>query len=287
MSDIIHMVIPTYKRATERQQHTLRNIPEYLRPHTSLVVRQDQVEDYQPIADKFGCKLMKLPEGSSGIAQARKQIAEALEGTRYWVLDDDLQFRCVEWEENPENGKPYTESIPATEAQMRRAITEINAFMDLGFTFGSCHVSNIPPNEKGYDVCSRIWTNVFYSEKLPVYNLDWGDAHEMMPEDFHVALQLYIMGHPSIIFHKMRVSPVGSTNADGGCAEYRNIENHNAGQQLLADLYPDFVKVYEKVQTAGAWKGIPKKALRVRWKDAFKSSGVELPKLPEWAVGRV
>ena len=284
-NDIIHMVIPTYKRATVSQQKTLRSIPEYLHPHTTLVVRQEQVEDYQHIADKYGCKIHALPHGSEGIAQARRQVAEWLEGTRYWVLDDDLTFRCIEWEYNEEKDRPYTETIPATADQIRTAVIEVNRFMDEGFTFGAGQVANTPPSEKGYDICSRIWTNVFYSEKLPVHDIDWGEDHVMFPEDFHVALQLLKSGHSSIILQKMRLSPA-ATNAAGGCADYRTIENHNQGQQMLADMHPEVVKVYEKIQSAGPWKGIPKKALRIRWKDAYKLSGKQLPKLPSWAKGK-
>jgi hypothetical protein len=285
--DTIDIIIPTYNRATDSQQITLRKLPEYLRPHTFLVVRQEQVADYQPIADEYGCQIHALPEGSSGIAQARKQIAEWREGTRYWVVEDDITFRCVEWTPNPEKGTPYTESIPATEAQFRTAITEIHKFMDEGFTFGASHVANIPPKESGYDVCSRIWTNVFYSENLPVHDLDWGDSYGIMPEDFHVALQLYKAGHASIILHKFRSSPTSATNAPGGCSDYRTMESHNAGQQHLSDLHPTHVKVYEKIQTAGPWKNIPKKALRVQWKKAFQSSGKTLPEVPSWAKGNL
>jgi hypothetical protein len=247
------------------------------------VVREEQFDDYKPIAMKYGCKILRLPEGSSGIAQARRQIAEHKRGERYWVIDDDISFRCVVWDGSP--GRGYTNHTHASEDQYREAISEIHRFMDEGFVSGGAQAGITPPDPAGYCVCSRVFTNMFFSENFPVDEVSWGEEWEVMPEDFHVMLQLLEMGLPSIILGKFRANIPG-TNDPGGLADYRTIENHNVGQEALAELHPDFVTVYEKTQLSGPWKGLPKKALRIQWKKAFQSSGKPLPTLPEWATGK-
>ena len=104
-----------------------------------------------------------------------------------------------------------------------------------------------------------------------LFRSDFGEDYVLMPEDFYVTLQLLTNGYQNVIFNHARVNP-SATNAKGGCETYRTIENHNRGQEILAEKFPDFVEVYEKEQTTGPWKGMKKKALKIKWKQAYESS---------------
>ena len=69
----------------------------------------------------------------------------------------------------------------------------------------------------------------------------------------------------------------GSSNAPGGCSNYRTPELMTKAAHMLHDFHPDFVKVVEKSTKTG-WEGMKTRTdVRMQWRKAFASSGAPLP----------
>ena len=93
-------------------------------------------------------------------------------------------------------------------------------------------------------------------------------------------LQLLTEGIPNIIFMRHRVN-CSETNSDGGCSIYRTVDFHNDSQKIFHALWPDYVKLKEKVVPSGPWKGQTKINVEVAWKKAFNDGCVKLAKNEE------
>ena len=256
---MINFVIPTLGRCDN--QITLSNIPASLRKQVTLVVQE---HEYDYMLNKYGNEshVWKLPSGTKGIAWTRKHISDHWKGKRIFVMDDDLKFMKLNKE---------LKAKEATEEQFHEMVSQVEKFMDDEFVHGSLQTNNTPPSEIPYSYNSRMYTNVFYSDKFDPDMVDWGTDYEMMPEDFHVNLQLLISGYQNVVFNHFRVN-TAATSTKGGCETYRTLEVHNRSQEILAEIYPEFVEVYEKEQKTGPWKGLNKKAVKIKWKKAYESS---------------
>jgi hypothetical protein len=259
----MQIIIPTLARCDT--QITLANLPEHWQKHTTLVVQE---HEYAYMKNKYSafCSVWCLPPNTKGIAWTRKHIAKQWHGERIFVMDDDLKF--VQLKQNSD-GK-YVGQCP-TRQEFDEAFAAVEKHMDAGIVHGGFAVNNTPPADEPFNYSSRVYTNAFFSEKFPGDEISFGEEYELMPEDFFVTLQLLTRGFQNVCFNHFRVNP-SATNSKGGCAEYRNIDNHNRGQEILAEKFPDFVTVTSKVQKSGPWAGKEKKALSIQWKKAYESS---------------
>lgn len=257
---MLEIIIPTLGR--QDSQITLNNLPEKWQKATTLVVQE---HEYDEMVDKYGdvCSVWKLPAETKGISWTRKHIADNWKGKRIFVMDDDLKFVQLQ-----HNGEKMV-GANATEENFDFAMSEVERLMDEGIVHGGFGVNNTPPSENPYNYNSRVWTNMFFSDEVP--EVDFGTEYELLPEDFYVTLQLLTKGYENVCFNHFRVNP-SATNAKGGCETFRTIENHNRGQEILAEKFPEFVTVTSKTQTSGPWAGKEKKALSVKWKKAYESS---------------
>lgn len=253
-------VIPTLGRVDK--QITLKNIPEKYHANTYLVVQE---HEYDEMVEKYPtANVWKLPSGTEGLALTRAIIAQQWEGERYFCLDDDLKFVRL----NPETLKANRE---ITEQDFDDMIRMVEEKMDEGYVHGGLAVNNTPPSPEPFNYCSRIYTNVFYSEKLPVSEVTWYVDKKQCAQDFYVNLQLLTKGYQNVVFNHFRVD-TAATNAKGGVETYRTIEWNNKWQDFIAESFPQFAETYEKVQASGPWAGKVKKALRIKWKKAYESS---------------
>lgn len=259
---MIEIVIPTLGRINN--QITLNSLPEAYKNKTTLVVQE---HEYDETLQKYGniCSVWKLPPGTKGISWTRKHIANKWNGKRIFVMDDDLKFVQLK-----NNGEKMVSS-PATDDEFEKMMSEVERHMDDGIIHGGLGVNNTPPVLTPYNYNCRVYTNMFFSEDFPSDEIDFGTDYELMPEDFYITLQLLTSGNQNVVFNHFRVNP-SATNAKGGCETFRTIENHNRGQEILAQKFPDFVKVTSKIQSSGPWAGLEKKALSIKWKKAFESS---------------
>jgi len=108
--------------------------------------------------------------------------------------------------------------------------------------------------------------------RVLAYNLDFFDGIELgrvkVMEDFDVNLQLLKKGLPSKISYYYAQGQ-GSSNAAGGCSEWRTLEVQSQGAERLKELHPEVVEVVEK-ETKTAWGGGTRKDVKVQWKRALK-----------------
>lgn len=262
MTHQLEIIIPTLGRL--HQQKTLLALPAPWRARTTLVVQEHEFSEASALAVGHGARAWCLPPGTKGIAWTRKHIAEHWRGKRVFVMDDDLKFVQI----TRGDGGKLVGRAPV-ERDFTRAFAEVERFMDMGIMHGGFSTHTTPPVDAPHTFNTRIWTNVFYSERFPVDTIDFGTDYELMPEDFYVTLQLLTRGFQNVVFNHFRVAPA-ATNAKGGCETYRTIENHNRGQEILAEKFPRFVKVTTKVQQSGPWAGLEKKALTIQWKRAYE-----------------
>ena len=271
----MRLVIPSIGRAGKIT--TIKRFTERALRKTIIVTRASEVEDYKAAYPDL--QVVAEPDWVRTISACRRWIAtEFLRGKRFIVFDDDLEIRHCYYDDDKE--KPV--SVLPTDDQFDKGILEVITLMDRGFVHGALDIGNTPSSLTGEDKKNigyneRIMWSVFYSDKAPVDDIDWGDeSPEMIPEDFHVNLQLLKKGYPNAIVRSLRVSPTGAgTSAPGGCSNYRTMEIHNRAQELLGEIHPTVVKVTKKETKTGPWAGKEKNALSIRWKKAFAESGKE------------
>ena len=255
---MLNIIIPTLARVDN--QVTLANIPQQYHKNVTLVV---QTHEYAEVVGKYpSVNVWCLPEGTKGIAWTRYHIAHHYKGQKVFIMDDDLKFVRVDGE--------TLKAAPVTDEEFGEMIQQIEGKLDT-YLFGGLSTHNTPPSDKEFSECTRIYTNVFYSDKFDPDQVDWGTEHTLMPEDFHVTLQLLKQGEKNVVFNWFRANP-SATQSKGGCETFRTLENHNRGQEILAELHPEHVEVYEKEVPSGPWKGEMKKALKIKWKKAYTDS---------------
>ncbi len=254
-----NLYIPTYGRVNK--QIAFDSLPDKWKDKTVLVVHPDEQHDGYPT--------ISCPVQGTGIAQVRAWISQLAQGTRYGVIDDDIEFVYTrrDDEEGPSNSK-------LSDTQFDDMIAEFNSWMDDGYIHCGADASwNPPTRDKDNKDNGRICGNVFYDgTKLPVNDIDWTGLQ--IAEDYYVTLQLLTMGYPNKISYRNRVNP-NETQAKGGCSTFRTLEVHNESMKELQKKYPQFVKLREKIaKNSGEWSNQVKLAATISWKEAYKSSQV-------------
>ena len=246
--------IPTRGRADN--QVTLSFFPEDMRKDVVLVIDEDEKHLYE---NKYDCKYMVIPEEIKGIAKKRQYIHKHTEDKKIVMLDDDLRFYIRK--------SPTDWHLRYLEPEEYKALFGLlDKWLD-----DYAHVG-VSAREGNNRVEHLAVENTRYMRVLG-YNLNMFDNVELgrvdVMEDFDINLQLLRQGKPSKISYYYAQGQK-SSNAEGGCSEWRTIEVHNAGAEKLHDLHPDFVKVVEK-ETKTAWNGMPRKDVNVQWKRAYNS----------------
>ena len=180
------------------------------------------------------------------------------------MLDDDLRFYIrkspTDWHLRYLEKEEYPAMFGLLEEWMKQG-------------YAHCGISAREGNNRVEDLSvenTRYMRVLAYNLDAFPDNIEWGRTKIM--EDFDMSLQLLKSGKPCKVSYYYAQGQK-SSNAKGGCSEWRTIDVHNEGAQLLADLHPTCVKVVEK-QTKTAWNGLPRKDVIVGWKKAYKE-GVE------------
>jgi len=250
--------IPTRGRADD--QVTLSFFPESLRKEVVLVIDSDEEHLYK---DKYDCQFMVIPEDIKGIAKKRQYIHKHTDDKKIVMLDDDLRFYIRKSDSDWHLRYLEPDEYPAL-------FGLLDVWLD-----DYAHVG-VSAREGNNRVEKLAVENTRYMRVLG-YNLDMFDGIELgrvqVMEDFDINLQLLRQGKPSKISYYYAQGQK-SSNAAGGCSEWRTIDVHNAGAEKLHSLHPEFVKIVEK-ETKTAWNGMPRKDVNVQWKRAF-NSGTDL-----------
>jgi hypothetical protein len=231
-----------------------------------------------------------------GVPKSHDRISQ----TRDWILrelpkltgedvilqfDDDMDF-CY----RPKVDEPTLLTVETPERMLdmlgtlERWIVK-DGFMHVGL---SARQGNNRPfnNEAGeyalhpYRDATRMVNAYAYDTKRLFAIKDIDVSRNQVMHDFDLTLQLLRRGHPNRVMFEYCWNQRGS-GADGGCSTYRDGSMQEASARQLAADHPDFVKVVVKKSkdTSASWKGMKERYdVTVRWRDAFASSGKELPK---------
>jgi len=260
---IEYIIIPTLGRMDK--QVTYSNLPESYKEKVFFVV---QIHEFEEMKSRYGDKVLCLPSEINRIAPTREWIFNKFKDTRHFVFDDDLDF--VVKEPNPGEGTKWL-SRRFTDQDFDDAFGMIDQWMDDGIVYGGLLPAWVIPDVSQWPVreCQRIMTNVFYDGPKIPRDIKWNRV--VAAEDFDVNLQLLTRGFKNKISAKYMVT-CSETNAAGGCSTWRTLEVHNEAQRELAALWPEFIKIREKVVPSGPWKGKVKLATIIQHKKAYESS---------------
>jgi hypothetical protein len=256
------IVIPTLGRVNK--QVTYNSLPDKWKKEVNFVVQSHEYEEMKSI---YGDQVLMLPEKIQKIAPTREWIQEQFRNDRYWVFDDDLEFKIRNYNAD---GKPATWlQVGMTDEEFDEMIQHAHDFMDKGYSHGGAAPIWYPPTAKEdlypFRTNFRQCTNCFFDgPNLPTIEWDRCQA----TEDFDAILQLLTKGIPNAVFMKYIVK-CSETNSDGGCSAWRTIEYHNESQKKFQSLWPEYVNLKEKTVSSGPWKGQIKLNVNVAWKRAY------------------
>lgn len=252
--------IPTLGRINN--QITYNGFPESWRKNTFFVVQQHEVTEFVNIYGKD--KVIELPLDINNLPRTREYIYNVLGGnSRHLVFDDDLKIKKKYPNPLPTKPKWITEDLE--EKEYDKILELIEGWMDEGYYYGGLMTSANIPDASRYPTREnhRLMTNFFFDgEKLPK-DLMWDRVP--MGEDLDMTLQLLSRGYKNLCSSKYVVFPK-LPNSKGGCSTYRNLENHNDSQEILAKLWPKYVKVIDKINK----DGLTKKHVTIQFKRLYK-----------------
>ncbi|UOF83001.1 glucosyl transferase [Caudoviricetes sp.] len=257
---MIQIIIPTMGRATS--QHTLRQIPESMLDTVTVVA--PAAEKAEILNQNPGVNFLAEPNDivGKGIALKRQFIIEQFKG-KIIMLDDDLTFFKRE---------ELTNSlIKMSDGDYVSMITMVDSMLE---SYAHGGISAREGN-------NRIDDSIVYNTRLMralAYNTKYlrdenvrFDRIEFM-SDFDVNLQMLRKGYENFNIYSYAQDQKGS-NAEGGCATYRNVERHRKSAFRLKELHHDFVKVVQKSTKVG-WgvMGTTRTDVNIQWKKAFNYS---------------
>ena len=249
----MRIFIPSSNRPLK--QTTYDNLPLAIQREVAVIVPHDQFRIYSDA----GLPAFPTPPNIRGIGPTRQWICDAY-GGHVLMLDDDLVFATRRLDDR-------TKFRDSTPEEIIDLIAEIEDTMNNGYAHGA-----VAPREGGNRNTDSVLFNtrclraLFYNaDILKKHNIRFTDMEVM--EDFHVALSLLRLGHPSITLNHMVQNQNGS-NLPGGCSVYRTLDVQARSAARLAELHPDFVKVVTKT-TKTAWGGETRTDVRVSWKAAY------------------
>lgn len=234
------IVIPTLGR-TETQV-TYNNLPAKWQAIVKFVV---QPHEYDIMYQKYGDKVVCLPEDIKGIAATRGWIWRNFSDKVYWCFDDDMKFRT-----KVPNGKRtkggWSDSYSGsyfTDEDFDSVFDWAEKQMENGIHYGAMQGSTIILDSRQYPEKwnARLIGNAFYNAKmLPKYDeLEWNRCPAA--EDYDLLLQLLIKGYKNVVTTRWFVVP--GTQKTGGCFTFRNQEVHNQSQLKLVELFPEYVVI--------------------------------------------
>jgi hypothetical protein len=244
-----------FTRGRLDNQITLNSLPSWLQKETVLLVYP---EEFYAHKEKYGhlCHVVKTPPEVKGIASRREwAIKSGNTALIQWQMDDDLTF-CKAKTETLDGSWPFVKFEAIEESDWTVLLKDIEAACRLGFHAGGlgqrispCGIADYPAS-----VNSRVYTNTWFDlRSINPRDYDWTgkewESNELVPEDFHIQCQLVESGIPILNMNKWGTGG-NKTQASGGCAEIRNLENHNKGMERFAEIW--------------------KKCATLRWKDSWE-----------------
>ena len=269
--------IPSRSRANRLSKGVLSKLPHDIRKYTSLVVPQNQVQEYVDEVTRLGYWTTVFGSDSEGIAATRKEIGTIAKNhscKTFIMLDDDL----TDWATriSPDTHK-LRQSTPDDMIEMFTWVE--STLVDYAHVSISPRGNNMIRNSQGVWIGEKPLTqeNVRTIRFLayqtePFLSVEHGRVPVM--EDFDVNLQLLEKGYKNIQSFWW-TQDQRQTALPGGCSDYRDLQLHESGARKLQELHPQFVTLREKQNKSKVTynKEFTKRIeVVVQWKKAYESS---------------
>lgn len=264
------ILIPTYKRARlmmdPNRRHTVDWFSKELLKKTSLALREEDADNYDPVLEKYeGLGSVILEEHPKNIVQTRDELLEYCYNFDYVItMDDDLKFAYKPYiDENTLDAKKYITMDEETSEEMVDDL--IRHCDDLHPIVGI--TARQFSNEKTavYEENTRlIQVTCIKSDVWAKEHIYYGDSGMEFASDYYFTLEWLARGYKNRVLNRYTRDDVAQ--AKGGCETYRTAEMHTESMKKLYKLFPEVVSL--KWKNNGTWEE-PRLNCSVRWKKAF------------------
>ena len=262
MDAVLYM--PSSGRATRCA--TLGRLPEDLRTRVLVAVPEPEADAYMRALP--GQPVLAVPEALHGIAPTRQWLLEhaASQGHKVMLqLSDDMRFvRRISLDDwHLRQAGPEDVAVLLYRLAGRVSSGE--------YVHAGVHARSGLQNKPAPMMVAQRMCDV-YAHHVPTlmrYGIRWDRTPVM--EDFDVTLQLLRRGLPNAVDTEFGWDQQ-SSNAVGGCSQYRTPELQQQGAERLHELHPAFVRVTQK--PASNWKGFngTRYDVTVQWQRALKAA---------------
>lgn len=260
--------IPSRSRATFAPKGTLKWIPEALRKRVTYAVPIGQVPEYKESFTKAGVAVEVLGFEYDTVYQKIKQIGQTAEnrGERTFVLlDDDIS--------------EFNVRRNAEETRLRYASPDevIELFQLVDSLLGEHCLVGVSAREGNnrYGVGSKTQLIIPYTRimRFSAYRTKVFTSLQvdrlMNMGDFDIELQI-IEGGGSVVSIAYWAQGQTKSQAPGGCADYRTLENHEASARGLKELHPEVVRLRTKHNLTDADGFGTRTEVTIGWRKAHK-----------------
>lgn len=253
----LQVFIHTYGRSGDQQ--SLKRLSPRVRRRTWLVVQERESNLYD------WPRLLILPDHIRMLSPTRQYILEHAKRTKIIMMDDDLAFYRRKSSEDWHLRYCKDKDVSVL-------FDQLSSWLD---DYVHCGVSAREGNnrvEKSHVENTRMMRLLGYNRELV---LKAGARFDRLDtkQDFDMTLQLLRAGFENIVSYGFAQGQWRSSNAPGGCSEYRTQDMMSRCAEELAELHPGFVKVVTK-RTKTAWRdfGNVRKDVICYWQKAYRSS---------------
>jgi hypothetical protein len=250
----LQVVIPS--RSRQHKQITLFNLAKELWPYITIVVPEEQVDDYRAAVPK---EVFVMPCKERGLSLTRKFVLLSKKTGKLITLDDDLTFY-----KRTDDSKfvRITENTIGLTVVMIEAIVEfLNSYPYVGLV--DKFMSHTQP--RGFKECSRF--NEVYGYNRDLFPDPWPQIRVPHDEDHDFHLQLLTRGHKTAVITEYSKTNL-RVNAPGGCSEWRSKEVMDETYRLMLQYWPGIVSLTNK---PSAFSDV---RLRYNWQGARKMGGI-------------
>ncbi|KKN59472.1 hypothetical protein LCGC14_0541840 [marine sediment metagenome] len=267
------IIIPSYRRANRlmkyNDNHTIAYIDPVSMRDTFLFIREEEKDNYNEVALKYGCSLILLhiPK-SKGIPETRDAIldyARDHEVEKLIMIDDDLQL----------NSKPDAKTYIRMRSERNdfaKMVTDLEHFCSQEFPVVGITARQFSMEKtKSYDINTRIiQVYCLYMPIIKTSKIRFSDAGFPFMTDYYFILSLLQAGHKNLCLNTYCRDDRSQTS--GGCKEMRTAENQSKSAVGLYKKFPDLVTLYQK--ETGTWQE-SRINVRIAWRKTWKNPNIE------------
>lgn len=233
-----------------------------LTERVKLYVPVDQWEQYETLADRFGCEIIPVPSTKNGIWKTRQWVLDTTDKPRVLFLDDDLQFYF--------RTKPMGNLLYVQKPETPAMVDYFSEVMD------DWKVPFVGVGLRQYSHAKKEFV-LPHTSACSAYLLDvkvLADAGFRLDQfviqgDFALILMLLTNGYNTVTVYRY-VQGQRSSNQEGGCSDYRTPQVMVDSAHKLAEMFPDFVTPVIKTTKWKGEIGDSRTDVRISWKKAWE-----------------